>query len=77
MTVLGISLAVNVWAIKTLVKSADEKAELVQKVTEQATNRTVELLRPDITEVKEKVNTASDRIDTTLNKIQEITGGKK
>ena len=76
-TILSISCGLNVWSMFAWMKSADEKAELVQKVTEQTTERVVQLLRPDIIEMKQKVNTSSNRIDTAVNAIQEITGGKK
>jgi len=76
-TILSISIGLNVWSMLALMKNDNDKAEIVQKVTEQTTERVVQLLRPDIIEMKQKVNTSSNRIDTAVNAIQEITGGKK
>ena len=74
---LGLSIGVNIWSIKALVKSADEKVEIQREATKEATQQAIEMLRPDIIEMKQKVNTSSNRIDTAVNAIQEITGGKK
>ena len=74
---LAISLSVNIWAIKALVRSADEKVEIQREAAKEATQQTIELLRPDIAEMKRKVNSSSQQIDTAVSAIKESIKQKK
>lgn len=70
---LAISLSVNIWAIKALVKSSDDKYEIQKEATKQV----IELLRPDINQMAQKVNASSVKIDSAVNGINTITENHK
>jgi len=66
---LAISLSVNIWAIRALVKSGDDKVEIQKEATKQV----IEILRPDIIQMQNKVDKTSEKIDSTANNINSLT----
>lgn len=61
-------------------RDAKESVEEANRRADAQVQMVLQILRPDIAEMKQKVNTSSERIDTAVNAIQEITkqkGGSK
>ena len=70
---LTLSLTANVTLFYSLQRSKDDNI----KIQQEATKQVIEILRPDINQMAEKVNASSVKIDSAVNGIQSITENHK
>lgn len=66
---LGLSISANVTLFYSLQRSKDDNIKIQQAATKQV----IELLRPQVNNIQNSVNSINEKVDTAARAIQQVT----